>query len=145
MVLRSVVQRPTSTYTYDRCGGINAVPAADSVFSPGNTIAPQNIDLNVLTLNGKSRANYKFSRVNNPGKFRLCFCPGIPGSVSSVCESPPQFRLSLGTVRIQGVISDVRAGILPTNKVVTVQVESTVPGSRIKERVNPFPETCRKE
>eukprot|EP00392_Amoebophrya_sp_AT5.2_P010713 g10780.t1 len=114
-----------------RCGGINAVPAADSVFSPGNTIAPQNIDLNVLTLNGKSRANYKFSRVNNPGKFRLCFCPGIPGSVSSVCESPPQFRLSLGTVRIQGVISDVRAGILPTNKVVTVQVESTVPGSRI--------------
>ncbi|CAD7950209.1 unnamed protein product [Amoebophrya sp. A120] len=114
-----------------RCGGINSAAAPDGVFSPGNVLAPQNIDLNVLTLNGKSRANYKYAQVNNPGKFRLCFCPGIPGSVSSVCESPPQFKLNLGTVRIQGVISDVKSGILPTNKVVSVKVESTQPGSRI--------------
>ncbi|CAD7969768.1 unnamed protein product [Amoebophrya sp. A25] len=105
-----------------KCGQAHATQVRDGFFQPGSLIAPSNIDLQVVSLGGKSRANYKWTGVVNPGKFRLCFCPGISGSQSHTCDAPAQFHLGLGTVRVQGVISDVQPGILPTNNVVSVKV-----------------------
>lgn len=106
-----------------RCGGVDGVAAKTGTVSPSVTMAPAKIDEKVPELSLKSRSVFQYTSVNLPGKYRICFCADVVGG--NACTSTPDFQLELGTLRIQGVISDVKMSVLPTSKVISVKVEST--------------------
>eukprot|EP00452_MALV-II_sp_L67-6_P000173 gene173-172_t len=113
-----------------QCGGVQS--RATEGFGV-NPMAAYLIEQSVDSLDGLSRAKFRFKDTYIPGRSKLCFCAHVSeidtGGETS-CKDVVDFSLEVGTIKIIGVIQDVQMSVLPTHDVVSLKVKTATSGSQ---------------